>query len=158
MTISINRFPDGSYCENYLNNICKYYNKLGSYHRLDGPAVIHSNGDCEYWVDNVIHRADGPAIIHVDGTLEYFMHGKLHRVDGPAVIGFDGRLEWYVNGVRHRVDGPAIVHPPDCGCGCDNNDNYGDGSIWYDYWFRGVGVTKEVYYSDEFQCKMLMES
>lgn len=32
-----------------------------------------------------IHRLDGPAMIDTDGTKRYFVNGELHREDGPAV-------------------------------------------------------------------------
>ena len=41
-----------------------YYNIVGGYnryHREDGPALIHVNGDAEYYINGKPHREDGPA-------------------------------------------------------------------------------------------------
>ena len=49
--------------------------------------------------DSLLHRIDGPAIIYTDGTKQWYSHGKLHRIDGPAITYADGDGEWWVNGV-----------------------------------------------------------
>ena len=55
-----------------------------------------------------LHRVDGPAVEHSDGTKYWYINRELHRIDGPAIEYSNGRKEWYVNGVCHRLDGPAI--------------------------------------------------
>ena len=47
-----------------------FYNEHGVIHREDGPAVIYSNGDFEYWLCGKRHRQDGPAVIV--GDKQYF--------------------------------------------------------------------------------------
>lgn len=80
----------------------------GKLHRLDGPAVVFSNGTKQWYQNNKFHRLDGPAIISVDGTKHWFVNGMRHRLDGPAIEWADGTKEWYIDGNRHRLDGPAI--------------------------------------------------
>jgi hypothetical protein len=95
-------------------------------HRTDGPAVVYTNGDSEYWVNGVRHNEDGPA---VNTTLIkiYYVNGRIHRVGGPAIISTgtknysakgdnlhhhvtsDKFEMWIENGQFHRVGGPAIV-------------------------------------------------
>jgi hypothetical protein len=109
-------------------------------HNENGPAVVWSDGSCEYYINGFIHNDAGPAIIEkdknftrkhwyingvqhrVDGPvvehvntngstyLEYRQDGNLHREDGPAVIHPTGTKIWYVNGVIDRTDGPAIIN------------------------------------------------
>ena len=55
----------------------RFYNSMGKLHRIDGPAVISS-----------------------DGNKLYFQYGKLHREDGPAAIFFNGSSKWYMDGVE----------------------------------------------------------
>jgi hypothetical protein len=40
----------------------------GKLHRLDGPAVIHSNGTRLWYQNDILHRCDGAAIIRSDGS------------------------------------------------------------------------------------------
>ena len=68
--------------------------------------------------------------------------GEPHRVDGPAYISSDGYQAWYIHGQRHRVDGPAIVWHTDV----------------KEYFYKGCEIEESVYYSSEFQVKMVMES
>lgn len=57
-----------------------YLNKDGSYHRLDGPAVIDRSTGYESWyVNGVRHRIDGPAVLYKDKTYEkdeYWVNGR----------------------------------------------------------------------------------
>ena len=68
------------------------------FHREDGPAVIHLNGDMEWWLHNKLHREDGPAIIRPDGDMDWWLNHKLHREDGPAIIRPNGDMEWWIEG------------------------------------------------------------
>jgi hypothetical protein len=50
-------------------SICKvglgvrqWLNTKGEFHRLDGPAVVWTNGDTSWWIDDQLHRLDGPAV------------------------------------------------------------------------------------------------
>lgn len=52
-----------------------------------------------YDKDGTIHREDGPAVIYGCGTKDWFIHGKRHRSDGPAVVWHNGKSGlWYING------------------------------------------------------------
>ena len=82
----------------------------GKRHRIDGPAVVHTNGDKAWWLNGKFHHIDGPAIDHVNGYKVWYLNGNLHCVDGPAVIQSSGNKDWYLNGKRHRVGGPATVN------------------------------------------------
>ena len=78
--------------------------KDGYLHNEDGPAIIHSNGDKEWWFNNQRHRTDGPAVIRNSGRQEWWVNGRRHRTDGPAIInrhrndGRDKVITWYANG------------------------------------------------------------
>ena len=88
------------------------------------------------------HRTDGPAVERANGTKQWYFNGQLHRVDGPAVEWTDGTKYWYIHDQLHRTDGPAI--------------EWADGSkYWY---FKGKQISKEEFYSNEFQVKIVMES
>lgn len=73
----------------------------GMRHRINGPAVIYSNGEvCWYrfgWRD----REDGPAVIKPSGTKKWYKHNKYHREDGPAIEWADGSTEYYLHGVNY---------------------------------------------------------
>jgi len=81
------------------------YSKL---HRVDGPAIICSNGTKEWWVGGERHREDGPAIA-AQLRQEWWLKGKRHREDGPAFIS-SVKKEWWLKGKRHRIDGPAFIN------------------------------------------------
>jgi hypothetical protein len=56
---------------------------------------------CEIWHENgVLHRIDGPALIDSNGTKQWFLQGKLHRTDGPAIEYSNGEKEWWIDNVR----------------------------------------------------------
>ena len=77
-------------------------------HRLDGPALIDSDGYNAWYVGGQLHRTDGPAIVTSLGDQRWYHHGKLHREDGPAVIYPDGGQAWYLDDLLHRTGGPAL--------------------------------------------------
>lgn len=57
----------------------------GLLHRVDGPAIIYTNGPQAWYHNGEVHREDGPAITWGD-TKIYSNHGYLHNKNGPAVI------------------------------------------------------------------------
>jgi len=62
---------------------------------------IDKHGDKFYYKDRemtMLHRLDGPAIIWSDGSKAWFVDGKRHRLDGPAVEYATGTRLWYVDG------------------------------------------------------------
>jgi hypothetical protein len=69
-------------------------------------------------------------------------NGQFHRTDGPAIECTNGDKHWCINGQCHRTDGPA--------------KEYADGDK--EYWYRDEQITEEVFYSDEFQVRMVMQS
>lgn len=75
------------------------------------PVVDQFGTERWYNSDREYHRVDGPAVIYSDGTQIWYLNGLIHREDGPAVSWPDGTQVWYVNGVHHRIDGPAIEYP-----------------------------------------------
>ena len=83
------------------------YRVNGVLHRLDGPAVIWSNGMQEWWQNGMRHRTDGPAIIFASGEEQWYQNDKRHRIDGPAIKYIDSEA-WYKNDKLHRLDGPAV--------------------------------------------------
>ena len=75
--------------------------KVGDiYHKEDGPAVEHSSGRKDWYINGKRHREGGPAVEHSEGYKEWQIKGKLHREDGPAVVWSSGRKYWYINGTR----------------------------------------------------------
>lgn len=47
------------------------------------------------------HRVDGPAVIYTNGTKEWYFNNKLHRTDGPAMMLYNGSKFWFLNGMRY---------------------------------------------------------
>ena len=78
----------------------------------DIPAIVWSDGLCEWYKDGVLHRGnDKPAVVYPNGTdVSYYVNGVLHRnFDKPAWCR-QGRRVWYSNGQRHRErDLPADI-------------------------------------------------
>ena len=85
--------------------------------------------DTNYYIDNNETR------IWIDSNNNY------HRIDGPAVERANGTKHWYIYGQLHRTDGPAV--------------EWADGTK--EWWFKGKQISKEEYYSNEFQVKIVME-
>lgn len=82
----------------------------GVHHRINGPAIIRSDGHRSWCLNGKYHRTNGPARIWPCGTREYHQNGKLHRTDGPAIIHNNGTQKYYRNGELHRDDGPAAIY------------------------------------------------
>lgn len=102
-TLTSEEFCEYKYiCRNSLRKITSQngmvkYRWNDELHRSDGPAVIHPNGDQEWYDDGQRHRVDGPAIEKSTCKI-WYNRGKRHRTDGPAVIHVDGRVEYWLNG------------------------------------------------------------
>ena len=93
----------------------EYLNKEDKLHRLDGPAVEHSNGDKWWYVDGKLHRLDGPAIEYSGGAKYWYVEGKRHRLDGPAIEYSDGAKYWYVEGKKlTEQQFKALTSKPTC--------------------------------------------
>ena len=83
----------------------RYYNGAGLLHRTDGPAVEHSDGSKEWYLNGELHRDVDPAIECANGTKEWYLNGELHREDGPAVEYANGTKEWWLNGIYYTKHG-----------------------------------------------------
>ena len=54
-----------------------YYKKNTKiWHNPYGPAFISHDVSKSYWIENKLHRLDGPAIIYSDGNIEYYINCK----------------------------------------------------------------------------------
>ena len=78
----------------------RWYNEHDQLHRIDGPAVIHSDGTQYWYINGKLHRTDGPAVIYSDGDQHWYFNGNPHRTDGPAIIYSTGNQYWYIYGNR----------------------------------------------------------
>lgn len=107
-------------------SIC-YCNKNAKLSRVDGPAVIKSNGQKIYFLNGLLHRVNGPAIEDPHGSFAWAQHGKLHREDGPAIHFADIDL-WYRNGQCHRDGGPAVIMKDHCSIWYQNGQRHRDGA------------------------------
>ena len=74
----------------------------------DGHHVCRDNTECWYR-DGKFHRDDGPAIIHTNGDKLLYRNGKHHRENFPAVVKTDGTKEWWNNDMRYRVSRGDLV-------------------------------------------------
>jgi hypothetical protein len=66
-------------CVNYLYNKIYntiWHNKIGEYHREDGPAIERADGRKEWYLNDLLHREDGPAIENADGRKFWYLEGK----------------------------------------------------------------------------------
>ena len=67
--------------------------KDGHYFTEDGGEAWFQNGK--------YHRMDGPAIIWSNGTKEWYQNGKRHREDGPAIIWSGERNAYFLNDISY---------------------------------------------------------
>jgi hypothetical protein len=56
----------------------KIWIKNNVLHRINGPAVMHRNGECCYWNNGSIHREDGPAFISDYMTQWVYKDKEIH--------------------------------------------------------------------------------
>lgn len=75
----------------------QFYDKNGSFHKEDGPAIEYPDGSKLYFQHGKLHREDGPAEEWINGTKVYHVKGACHRLDGPAVVWADGKEEYWIN-------------------------------------------------------------
>ena len=54
-----------------------------------------------YYINGKFHRIDGPAIVWSDGTKVWYLNGKLHRLDGHACEWYDGSKEWCIKSINY---------------------------------------------------------
>src|SRR5690606_28291850 len=75
-----------------------------------GPACEYSNGDVEWYINDLLHREDGPAIEHVEGYKAWYKNDKLHREDGPAIEHSSGNKLWYNHDVLYKLNDHNMVN------------------------------------------------
>lgn len=54
----------------------------------------------KWWIKGWRHRIEGPAVIQSDGTKSWWQDCRRHREDGPAIEWADGTKEWWVEGKK----------------------------------------------------------
>ena len=108
------------YCEkgetNPQNFVTKIWRLNGMNHRVGDPAIIHADGQEEWYEYNQKHRIGGPSSNDGIGNYEYHYRGLFHRVGGPASVSTIRELgtivfkceAYYHYGMSHRDDGPAF--------------------------------------------------
>ncbi len=61
----------------YISAKSTRWTRNGKLHRADGPAIMWTDGDCEYYINDERHRTDGPATIwKTIGCVVYYIRGK----------------------------------------------------------------------------------
>jgi len=95
---------DNEYRRMNSNNILEHFNKKFEYHRENGPAREHSNGDKEWYKNGKRHRENGPAIRSSNNDYKaWYIDGKCHKEDGPArewTLSIDS--EWWYHNVQAK--------------------------------------------------------
>jgi hypothetical protein len=100
------KFYSDTLCLFWSRNFCRltgnkgdrHYYQNGRLHRVDGPAMEHSNGNWRWYKNGLCHRENGPSMII--GSAKYWcIKGNYHRLDGPA-IEKDDYKEYWVNGKK----------------------------------------------------------
>jgi hypothetical protein len=109
----------------------------GQLHREDGPAIINTNGDKLWYLNDLLHREDGPAIERVNESKHWFLHGECHRADGPATE-YKDHTRYYLYNKLHRTDGPAVEWS-------NNSNSY---QVWY-FLMSGLTDYKDIEYPVE---------
>ena len=79
----------------------KWFNEVGQYHRIEGPAVEYADGNKSWYLNGKQHREGGPAFEWADGRKSWFLNGELHREGGPAIEYANGRKWWFLNGKQY---------------------------------------------------------
>jgi len=64
----------------------------------EGSGIPDSVGTIRWKVNGYYHRIDGPAVIFSDGDKYWYINGQNHRLDGPAVERANGSRDWYLYG------------------------------------------------------------
>ena len=102
---------------------CYWQKPDGTLHRLDGPAIILSDGTKSWYIDDKRYSEEdfkkkiaeseyASTKAEDDGTKVWLNEdGLYHRENGPAKELIDGSKEWWLNGKLHREDGPAVECP-----------------------------------------------
>jgi hypothetical protein len=94
----------------YNQNII-WTNEQGQSHREGAPAIEHSNGNKQWYINGKLHREDGPAVENNDGCKLWYINDLLHRTDGPAIESPAGK-SWWINGVRYSQKEYELIYCP----------------------------------------------
>ena len=64
-------------CETDEHGVINYRNSAGKWHRVNGPAVIWTDGSRSWYQNDILHRTDGPAIECPGGIYSWWLNGKM---------------------------------------------------------------------------------
>ena len=66
---------------------------------------VDNNHNISYFnSDNQLHRVNGPALIYTNGAKYWYQYNLLHRLDGPAVEFNSGLSSYHIAGFRYSKD------------------------------------------------------
>ena len=72
---------------------------------------VDAIGTKHWYLNGQRHRIDGPAVDHSDGTKQWFLNGKQHRTDGPAAEYPNSTKFWCLNGKYHENPPKSYKNP-----------------------------------------------
>ena len=71
-----------------MQTVTRNGSKKGRWHRTDGAAIEYSNGDKEWYLDDLRHRVDGPAVEYCRGLREWWLNGvELSKFEFEQAVG-----------------------------------------------------------------------
>ena len=71
-----------------------WVDKDSEYHRLHGPAVEYSSGDCSWYRHGQRHRDDGPAKYWPsEDIVEWYKHGERYEPTAHEIIAWKMKKE-----------------------------------------------------------------
>ena len=85
--------------------IIRKYASMSLLDKNHSDDIVHVYVNYRGWK----HRVDGPAVVMSDGTREWYLNGLLHRVDGPAEEHANGTRKWYRNGLMVCVIAKMVL-------------------------------------------------
>jgi len=59
----------------YDDGTVYWFNEEGQFNLEDGPAVTKADGTRFWYRNSKLHRTDGPAVIHSSGRKEFWLNG-----------------------------------------------------------------------------------
>jgi hypothetical protein len=66
---------------------------------MKNGLIINKYGTKCYYLNDKYHREDGPAVEHLNGDKRWYQNDNLHRLDGPAIEWSGNSLKsWYFHG------------------------------------------------------------
>jgi len=79
------------------------YCKHESYNKKYDTYNFNCDKSISYYKGYLVHRENGPAIIWSNGDKNWYINGNLHREDGPA-INWNFTKRWYLNGISYSEE------------------------------------------------------